>query len=347
MSKRLGTIDDARRNLTPIENSVVDELLAGRIGRRDFLRHGSVLGLSLPFLGSIAAAAGFGTGTARAQGRPGGTVRAGVAMPGGAIDPVTFYDSGSYQMVFQTAEFLCVTQPDLTLRPVLAESWAPNEDGSVWTFKLRKGVKFHNGEDFKADDVVATFDRLADPTVASNALSVFKGLLSKGGTRKVDDHTVAFHLDAPSGSFPYSVSIDNYNAVILPASYKGDYEKTFEGTGPFRLESYTPKVGATFVRNDGYWGEKALPDRIEFKFYADVQPRILALQAGDVDVLDAVPLDVSQVVLGNPDITVLRVASTAHRQLHMRCDMAPFTDKRVRQALALCIDRAKIGRAHV
>ncbi len=342
MSKRLGTIDDARRNLTPIENSVVDELLAGRIGRRDFLRHGSVLGLSLPFLGSIAAAAGFGTGTARAQGRPGGTVRAGVAMPGGAIDPVTFYDSGSYQMVFQTAEFLCVTQPDLTLRPVLAESWAPNEDGSVWTFKLRKGVKFHNGEDFKADDVVATFDRLADPTVASNALSVFKGLLSKGGTRKVDDHTVAFHLDAPSGSFPYSVSIDNYNAVILPASYKGDYEKTFEGTGPFRLESYTPKVGATFVRNDGYWGEKALPDRIEFKFYADVQPRILALQAGDVDVLDAVPLDVSQVVLGNPDITVLRVASTAHRQLHMRCDMAPFTDKRVRQALALCIDRAKL-----
>ena len=180
------------------------------------------------------------------------------------------------------------------------------------------------------------------PTVASNALSVFKGLLSKGGTRKVDDHTVAFHLDAPSGSFPYSVSIDNYNAVILPASYKGDYEKTFEGTGPFRLESYTPKVGATFVRNDGYWGEKALPDRIEFKFYADVQPRILALQAGDVDVLDAVPLDVSQVVLGNPDITVLRVASTAHRQLHMRCDMAPFTDKRVRQALALCIDRAKL-----
>ncbi len=342
MSKRLGTIDDARRNLTPIENSVVDELLAGRIGRRDFLRHGSVLGLSLPFLGSIAAAAGFGTGTARAQGRPGGTVRAGVAMPGGAIDPVTFYDSGSYQMVFQTAEFLCVTQPDLTLRPVLAESWAPNEDGSVWTFKLRKGVKFHNGEDFKADDVVATFDRLADPTVASNALSVFKGLLSKGGTRKVDDHTVAFHLDAPSGSFPYSVSIDNYNAVILPASYKGDYEKTFEGTGPFRLESYTPKVGATFVRNDGYWGEKALPDRIEFKFYADVQPRILALQAGDVNVLDAVPLDVSQVVLGNPDITVLRVASTAHRQLHMRCDMAPFTDKRVRQALALCIDRAKL-----
>ena len=148
---------------------------------------------------------------------------------------------------------------------------------------------------------------------ASNALSVFKGLLSKGGTQKVDDHTVAFHLDAPNGSFPYSVSIDNYNAVILPASYKGDYEKTFEGTGPFRLENYTPKVGATFVRNPDYWGEKALPDRLEFKFYGDVQPRILALQAGEVDILDAVPLDVSQV----------RAEQPRHHRAARRLDRAP------------------------
>ena len=340
MPKHFRMIDAARRNLTEIENSAIDELLAA-VGRREFLRHGSVLGLSLPFLGGIASALGLGTGETRAEGKPGGTVRAGVATPGGAIDPVTYYDSGSYQLVFQTAEFLCITQPDVTLKPVLAESWSPNEDGSLLTFKLRKGVKFHNGEDFKADDVVATFDRLADPSGSSNALSVFKGLLSKGGTQKVDDHTVAFHLDAPNGSFPYSVSIDNYNAVILPASYKGDYKKTFEGTGHFVSDLHA-EGRRHLVRNPDYWGEKALPDRLEFKFYGDVQPRILALQAGEVDLLDAVPLDVSQVVLNSPDITVLRVASTAHRQLHMRCDMAPFTDKRVRQALALCIDRSKL-----
>jgi len=342
MKSNFRILDSLRKNLRPIENSAIDELLAGRVDRRAFLRHGSVLGLSLPLMHGVLGAAGLGISPARAQGKPGGTVRAGVAMPGGAIDPVTFHDSGSYQMVFQTAEFLCVTEPDLTLRPVLAESWSPNEDGSVWTFKLRQGVKFHDGRAFGADDVVATFDRLTDTEGASNALSVFKGLLAKGNTKKVDDFTVAFHLDKPNGSFPYSVSIDNYNAMILPADYKGDYEKTFIGTGPFKLESYTPKVGASFVRNDGYWGEKALPDRIEFKFFADVQPRILALQAGEVDLLDALPLDISQVMLANPDITVLRVASTAHRQLHMRCDTAPFTDKRVRQAMALCIDRTKL-----
>ncbi|WP_119390977.1 ABC transporter substrate-binding protein [Taklimakanibacter lacteus] len=342
MASHFRIFDAVRRKLGPVENSAIDLLLAGKVDRRDFLRHGSVLGLSLPLMGALLAETGLGTRSVRAAGKPGGTVRAGIAVPGGAIDPVTFYDSGSYQLAFQASEFLCVTEPDLTLRPVLAESWSTNEDGSVWTFKLRRGVKFHSGKLFTADDVVATFDRLSDSAGTSNALSVFKGLLSKGGTRKLDDHTVAFHLDAPNGSFPYSVSIDNYNALILPADYKGDYEKTFDGTGPFRLESYKPKIGASFLRNPDYWGEKAMPDRLEFKFYGDVQPRILALQGGEVDILDAIPLDASRAVAANPDITILRVASTAHRQLHMRCDTAPFTDKRVRQALALSIDRNKL-----
>jgi peptide/nickel transport system substrate-binding protein len=111
-----------------------------------------------------------------------------------------------------------------------------------------------------ADDVVA-IDRLADPKNASNALSAFSGVLSKGGTKKVDDDTVEFHLDAPNGNFPYYVSSDNYNTIILPADYAGDFEKNFIGTGPFKLEKYTPKVGASFLRNPDYWGPKALPER--------------------------------------------------------------------------------------
>jgi peptide/nickel transport system substrate-binding protein len=305
------------------------------------------LGVGLPLRGSLAALAGCGrepahSGGAAGPGRPGGTVTAGVAMPVGAIDPVTAHDSGSYQLFFQTAEFLCVTQPDLTLKPVLAESWTHNADGTVWTFKLRRGVKFHNGHEMNADDVVATFDRLSDPKGSSNALSVFKGLLSKGGARKVDDYTVAFHLDAPNGNFPYAVSIDNYNAVILPAGYAGNYEAEFMGTGPFRLESYQPQVGASFVRNTEYWGEKALPDRIAFKFYGEPQPRLLALQAGEVDLLDAVPIVLAPTLQENPDIDILRVLSASQRQLHMKCDKGPFADKRVRQALALCLDRKKL-----
>ena len=208
------------------------------------------MGVGLPLLSVLAAATGiaFASRSAAAGGTVGGgVVRAAVAMPHGAIDPIRVNDSGSYQLIFQVAEFLCVTEPDLTLKPVLAESWSHNSDGSVWTFRLRRGVKFHNGVEMRAEDVVASFDRLSDPGSVSNALSVFRGLLSKGGTRKVDDYAVAFHLDTPNGNFPYSVSIDNYNAVILPANYHGNYESDFMGTGPFRLESYRPRQGATMV----------------------------------------------------------------------------------------------------
>jgi len=344
MNRRHKMIDRARLGLGAIENALIDELLARRIDRRTFLQHGSRLGMTLGLLDGIAAAAGLGLvrRAAAAVEARGGTVRAGVAMPHGAIDPVLLNDSASYQLVFQTAEFLCVTQPDLTLKPVLAASWTHDQDGSVWTFKLRRGVRFHDGSPLTAADVVATFDRLADPSGASNALSVFKGLLSKGGTRRIDDYTVAFHLDTPSGNFPYAVSIDNYNAVILPASYRGDYERDFPGTGPFRLETYRPRESASFTRNPTYWGPQALPDRIEFKFYADIQPRLIALQAGEVDVLDAIPVVMLPAVRSNPDIHIIPVHSANHRQLHMRCDQPPFTDRRVRQALALSLDRGKL-----
>ena len=344
MTKRPDPDSGFRRRLGAVENDLIDELLAGKVDRRTFMRHGSMLGLSLPILGGLAGAVGLvgAPAPARAQAKPGGTIRVAAAMPAGAINPVTVADQGGLTMLIQGGEFLCVTQPDLTLKPVLAVSWTPNADASVWTFKLRSGVKYHTGETFKADDVVASIDRLADKANASNALSAFKGILSKGGTRKVDDLTVEFHLDAPYGSFPYVVSSDNYNCIMLPADFAGDYEKAWTGTGPFKLDKFTPKVGASFVRFDGYWGEKAIPDRTEFTFYDSVQPRILALQGGQVDVIDQISVAGGQAVLNDPSFTVIREKSAAHEQVHMRCDTGPFMDKRVRRAMALSIDRDKL-----
>ena len=204
------------------------------------------------------------------------------------------------------------------------------------------GVKYHTGETFKAEDVVASIDRLCDPKNASNALSAFKGILSKGNIKKVDDLTVEFHLDGPYGAFPYVVSSDNYNCVMLPVEYKGDFEKNWTGTGPFKLEKFTPKQGVSFVRFDGYWGDKALPDRTEFMFYDDLQPRVLALQGGQVDMIDQVPVAGGQALLNDPQYTIIREKSAAHEQVHMRCDTGPFADKRIRRAMALSIDRDKL-----
>jgi peptide/nickel transport system substrate-binding protein len=337
-------LDSARRQLNEVENDLVDELAAGRIGRREFLRHGSVLGLSLPVLSTIAGALGVTIvpTPARAAGGPGGKIRVATTQPAGAIDPVTVGDNGGLQMLLQTGEFLSISGSDLRLRPLLAESWKPNQDGTVWTFKLRQGIKFQNGKEFNADAVVATIDRLADPKNSSNALSAFKGTLSKGATQKVDEFTVEFHLDAPNGNFPYLVSSDNYNAIMLPADYAGDFEKNFVSTGPFMLEKYTPKVGATFVRNPNYWGKAALPDRTEWSFYDDMQASVLALQGDNVDIISQVSVQGAQALLSDPKIQIISEKTCAHQQVHMRCDMDPFTDKRVRQAVGLCIGRTDV-----
>ena len=150
MTRARNGIDGARRKLGDVENALLDDFLTGRIDRRVFLRHAVRLGVGLPLLGLLAPAAGVSAAASGAVATAtGGTIKAGVAMPHGAIDPILVNDSGSYQLIFQVAEFLCVTQPDLTLKPVLAESWSHNDDGSVWTFKLRRGVKFHNGQELK------------------------------------------------------------------------------------------------------------------------------------------------------------------------------------------------------
>jgi len=346
MSEHDRFISDLRRGMSDAENDLMDNLLAGRVDRRGFLAHGSRLGLSLPLLGGIAGVMGLAAETrpARAAGPSGGTLRVATTLPTGAIDPITIADQGGLFMLEQAGEFLSKLRPDFTLEPVLATSWSPNTDGSVWTFKLRSGVKFNNGEPFNADAVVTSVERLVDPKNSSNALSAFKGVLSPGASKKIDDLTVAFHLDAPNGNFPYVLSSDNYNLVMLPASYTGNYEQSFVGTGPFKIDKYIPKVGASFVSNEDYWGPKALLDRVEFTFFTDMAPQVLALQGGAVDMLAQMTVADGRAILANPKFKVISCKSSAHEQVHMRCDTGPFTDKRVRQALALCINRKALVR---
>lgn len=336
-----------------LAHHAIDEWQHARITRRELLRHASVIGLSLAAGASAAdvlaqtpaSRAGTAPAPAAGGGKPGGLVRVALLTPTGTVDPLTITDPASVALVNQTSEYLINDDGEkLMLRPSLALSWKPNAKGDVWTFKLRENVRFHDGHPFTAKDVVATFDRLADPKSGSAAASALKGVLSKGGTRALDDHTIEFHLDAPNGNFPYYVSSDNYNAAIVASNASDSYEKRFNGTGPFRLEKFVPKQGASFVRNPDYWGEKALPERVQFTFYADQQAQILALQGRQADVMPNFTIQGGLGLLNNPEFKIQGIKSSGHRQLHMRCDDGPFKDKRVRQALALSLDRDVIVR---
>jgi peptide/nickel transport system substrate-binding protein len=230
---------------------------------------------------------------------------------------------------------------NLKIVPALAAELPKLVAPTIWEVKLRKGVKFHNGKVMDAEDVATTFDRLADPDNGSNALSVFTGVLSKGNSKAVDDSTVEFHLDAPNGNFPYLTSSDNYNAIILPKDYDGDWEKTFIGTGPWKLQRFEQGVGVTLVPNRDYWapGRRAVADKAEIVFYANEQGLVLGFQGNEVDVVVQFSVSGGKALLTDPSVITTELPSSAHRQIHMRTDKEPFTDKRVRQAMALLVDR--------
>ncbi len=244
-------------------------------------------------------------------------------------------------MLAQAGEYLVWSDSELNAVPRLAESWTPNEDASVWTFKIRQGVKFHDGKEMTSEDVAASINRLADPESASQALSAFTGFLTKDSAKATDATTVEFSLEAPNGSFPYLLSSDNYNTIILPADYDGDYEKNMNGTGPFILEKFTQGQSATFRKNPDYWDKERQPnpDNTEIRFYGKEQARVLALQSGEVDVVTQFSVSGGRALLTDPNVQTVELKASTHRQVHLRTDKEPFTDKRVRQALALAIDR--------
>ena len=344
--RRLGRL---RQGQGEIANHIIDEFAAGRLSRRDFIRRASVVGISAPLLGSILAACSSSssspaaTGTSSspaAAGKPGAVIKAGIITPTAAINPVTVADQGGLDMLGQTGEYLCLSGQTLNLKPVLATSWSPNSNASVWTFKIRQGVKFNNGAPLTADDVVYTFQLHTDPKNASSSLSTLPDtVLKSSGVVKVDNYTVAFHLEAPNGNFPYLVSSDNYNVIILPKGYDpAKWESSFVGTGPFVKSSYTPKSAAMFTRNESYWGTKALPSQTQFTFYDTQNASVVALTGGTIDVVGQFSVAGGQALL-NGSYNVIKLKSSAHRELSMRTDQAPFTDPRVRQAIALSLNR--------
>jgi peptide/nickel transport system substrate-binding protein len=347
-----GRLSRLREDQGEIANHIIDEFAAGRLSRRDFIRRGTVVGISVPLLGSILAACGSSassgssssttSASSTATGAPGAVIKVGIVTPTAAINPLTVADQGGLDMLAQTGEYLTLSTQTLVLQPVLATSWSPDSTAKVWTFKIRQGVKFHNGSPLTADDVVYTYQLNTNPKNAANALSAFAGVLTPSGVVKVDDFTVAFHLEAANGNFPYLTSSDNYNMIIIPKGYNpASWQSSFVGTGPFKLGSYTPKVGATFMRNESYWGTKALPSQTEFTFYDTPSASVLALTGGTVDLLGQFAVSGGEALLTG-SYNIIKLKSSAHRELSMRCDQPPFTDPRVRQAIALTLNRPQI-----
>lgn len=340
-------IEKYRRTAGDLENELIDEYKAGNLTRRELIQRGSVLGLSLPILALLGGRAeAFAAATRPVARKAGGTLKIGSPSADGSLEPPLLQSLGALAVTHMAGEQLVFADKNSVLRPQLATSWKPSKGAKSWTFKLRQGVKFHDGTPMTADDVVATFNRLLGKN--SQALSSFNGVLSNGGVHKVDDHTVRFDLDSANGLFPYLTSQMTYQAVILPKSYQipqdlskpGEWTNNMNGTGPFKLKQNRGAAGYSFVANDGYWGGKPLIDAVEWSILDD-QPRVTALQSGQIDLAVQISYQGAQQLKNSANVIPLQTAN--HRYLNMNVNVKPFNDVRVRQAIALALNRPNIA----
>jgi peptide/nickel transport system substrate-binding protein len=329
------------------------------------MRRGVLLGLSIPTISALLAACGDdddnaesssaetggaasvpaqattapGATTAAPSGGGTGTIRVATQKPAGPLDPVAMQDLGSYGIIAQCFEFLCTLGDGGTIAPGLAESWEPNADGSVWTFKLRQGVKWQDGGDFTSADVAATLDRLS---AAENA--GLKGVIGQGSVDATDPATAVVTLLSPNGNFPYLVSVFNAQAVITPAAYTTGttLDASPNGTGPWKLTKFDAATGAEYARNDTWWGTPPPLATTSFQFYDDVGSMVTAAAAGEVDTLVQFQVVGGEALFDNPDFNVVGFPAATHRQIWMRCDTGQFADKRTRQALGYAVDRQSL-----
>lgn len=344
---------------------LVDQVLQGKMTRRQMLVRASVFGFSLTAAGQLLAACGSSGGSSTASpaatggGAPapvmGGSLTGVIPPPIVGLDPVTIYDQGGIVLAQQVAEYLVALNNDNSLKPQLATKWEPNSDGSEWTFTLRQGVKFNDGSSFEAADVVASIERVVNPKSGSGALAALQGILSPGGTTAVDNYTVKFALDKPFADFPYLVSQSSYNTAILSRKYDGNFDKpsTAIGTGPFMLKTYNVKQQAVMVKNPNYWGKDAqgrqLPylDQVTWKMVQDEAAANLQLQSGAVDFQPQTVFQGSQALFADQNLRVDIYPGSGIREVAFNLQKEPWKSagKELRQAVAYCLDRPAINKA--
>jgi peptide/nickel transport system substrate-binding protein len=291
-------------------------------------------------LAGVAAALFAAAGGAPALARGGVLV---FALSGGpdTLDPQKTAATLSFQVMKSLYDTLAEPDARGRLVPGLAASWAVSADGTVWTFHLRPGVRFHHGKVLDAEDVVATFARIRDPRTGSPKRGDFAAIER---VEAVDPLTVRFVLDRPFA--PFLAALAQGWGAILPRDVlaKGeDLAAHPVGTGPFRMDVWVRDSMLRVRRFDGYF-LRGLPrlDAVEFRFVPDSAVKAAGLVAGDFDVVDAVsPLDLPRLAR-DPRVVVRQEPSATVNVVAVNNARPPFTDVRVRRALWHAIDRRAV-----
>ncbi|MCT4684723.1 MAG: ABC transporter substrate-binding protein [Roseicyclus sp.] len=255
------------------------------------------------------------------------------------LDPTAGAAAAIDEVVYSNVfEGLTRFGPDGAVNPGLAESWDISEDGTVYTFTLRSGVTFHDGEAMTAEDVVFTLDRARAEGSTNAQPALFANIVSVEAT---DDTTVVVTLDGPDGAFLFDMAWGD--AVIVdPASAETNATNPV-GTGPFRFVEWVQGDRVELARNDDYWGEPVALEAATFRFISDPNAAFAALMAGDVDAFPNFPAPETLAQFeADPRFTVIVGSTEGETILAMNNAQAPLDDIRVRQAISHAINRQDI-----
>jgi peptide/nickel transport system substrate-binding protein len=327
-----------------------EKLVQGRISRRDFLRFSTLLGMSAGTAYFLAACgAPQPASPAETQAPAASITRGGTwtdSMQLQLLDhPARLSWVEGANIVRQFCEYLTLTGVDNITRPYLLDKWEASDDVLTWDLYLKKGIKFNNGDELTADDVMFTFGEWLNPDVGSSMLGLLAYLRGMQDVEKVDDYHVRLHLQFADIAVPEHLF--HYPAVILHRNFGGDIIKQPVGTGAFTLEEYAEGERAIFKRREDYWQMGAdgqpLPYLDQLTYVStDKDAGVAALQSGQVDSLyDPRPTDF-QALQGVEGLTIRSVRTSQALIGRMRVDLEPWDDVRVRNAMKACQDRAKI-----
>ena len=328
--------------------------MAGHISRRSLLKRAGVFGgatLAASTLGPLLAACSpakndsgattSSSGSSTSAGQPvrGGTLTAALTGNPDSLDPATAGIYTSLQVLDNIFSKLITMDETGKFIPELASSWS-QDDPTTYTFNLVDNATFHNGEKFTANDVKYTIERIQNPKTASSHASAYTSVKS---VEVVSPTKVVFHLSEPFAPLLTNLA-QNAEIVNQKAIEGSDPTRKPVGTGPFQFVEWTQNDHITLKRNPNYFvkGEPYL-DQVTFRFLDVDKSRMEALQSGQLDWVDAVPLDELASLKSNPQYTYV---TSAHGGIPdfiaLNCSKPPFNNKALRQAVAAAVDRSEI-----
>lgn len=287
------------------------------------------------------------TGPTAPEGTPveGGTLILGSNSEPDTLHPYLTQLAVGFDMFSAPMEGLLAMDENLDFVPKLATEYSISDDGLSYTFTLREGVKWHNGEDFVADDVINTWKIVNNPDFGT--YNTFGWDFVTDVSKSEDGRQVTITTEAPYAPLLSQVGIAPIvpsSAVADPQKFATEFGEVLTGTGPFKLEERVPQQQISFVRNDDYWGEKALLDKLVVRIVPDDNTLLVQLRTGEVQVASAASA-ISAIrveeALGIDGISILEVPSAAWKHFDLKI-IDHLRIPQVRQALDLATPKQQI-----